>query len=100
MTTELKEIMKKQIDEMTLEEKLKVVKASYDLTNFDEVANVMWTLLTDEDVKTYDMLEDLAYAYMNAKDESFREGMDKACTVLLWHTVAGVCQKVLQEVDE
>lgn len=97
---EVKELLKKPVDEMTLEEKMKVIKAAGTYEDFNVVEEQMQAILENEEVKCYDMMEDLMNAYNEASDDSFRRGMDKACIILTWHSVAGIAQKILQEVGE
>lgn len=97
---EIKELLKKPVDEMTLEEKLKVIKAAGTYKYPEIVEEKMQAILEDKEVYCEDMMESLMTSYDNAPDDSFRRGMDMACIILTWHSVAGIAQKILQEVGE
>lgn len=51
--------------------------------DYDKAADEMTAMLTDTDIPTYDMFEDLVVAYVNG-NEDFRKGMNKALEVLIW----------------
>ena len=51
--------------------------------NHDSVALEMAEMLSDPDVQTYDMFEDIVDAY-EVGDESFRKGMEKMFQILTW----------------
>lgn len=61
-------------------EKLK--ESLYKVDN-DAVADAMNMLLTDPDIPTYDMYEDLVTAYINGNND-VRNGIDLALKALLW----------------
>ncbi len=100
MDKNIKKLLAKPVDEMTLDEKIEIIKAAGTYEDFNAVEKQMQAILEDGDVSCYDMMEDLMNAYNEASDESFRRGMDKACIILTWHSVAGIAQKILQEVAE
>ena len=83
---------------MTSEERIKIVKAANKLGDYKAVAEVMFQILTDEEVLTYDMMEDIALAYTADKSDDFRAGFDKACSILTWLSAAGIAKKILEEV--
>lgn len=62
----------------------------------DKVAELITEMLTDTNVTTYDMFEDLVIAYDNG-NASFREGMDKALETLLWYNMNDIAKKVKED---
>lgn len=61
--------------------------------NHDEVAALMTELLTDEEVQTYDMFENIVDAY-EAGNEDFRKGMDKMFEILTWNNLDELTKKI------
>ena len=59
--------------------------------NNDAVAEKMTEMLTDPEISTYDMFEDLVLAYENG-NEDFRKGMDKALEILVWTTLPEIAK--------
>ena len=57
------------------------------------VADEMNCMLTDPEVSTYDMYEDLVNAYVNGNDD-VRKGMDLALRALTWYDMHGVYNNV------
>lgn len=99
LSEELPEII--DTAEYTMDDVLSVVNAANRIDDKMMVGEAMAKFLMDEDIKTYDMFEDLAYAYTNADGNSaevFRAGMDKACRILLRKSVAEVASDVIKEV--
>ncbi len=91
----------KKGDITTMEERicnLTQLKKLYD-NEPEGTAALIAGLLQDEDVKTTDMFECLAYAYIKGSDE-FRRGMDKAMTILLWKNMQDVANEVMELIDE
>lgn len=50
----------------------------------NEVAELMANYLTDPNVQTYDMFENIATDYTKG-NEDFRKGMDRMFEILTWH---------------
>jgi hypothetical protein len=69
----------------------------------DKVAKGMAALLTDPDVQTYDMFENIVIDYTNGS-EDFRKGMDKMFEILTWSNleafVTMVRESCIKEVEE
>lgn len=61
--------------------------------NHDKVAEMISEMLTDEDVKTYDMFENIACAYTDG-NEDFRKGMEKMFEILTWSNLEGFVDRV------
>ncbi len=61
--------------------------------NHDEVAVLMTELLTDEEVQTYDMFENIVDAYESG-NEDFRKGMDKMFEILTWNNLDELTNKI------
>lgn len=61
--------------------------------NHGEVAALMTELLTDEEVQTYDMFENIVDAY-EAGNEDFRKGMDKMFEILTWNNLDELTKKI------
>ena len=61
--------------------------------NHGEVAALMTELLTDEEVQTYDMFENIVDAY-EAGNEDFRKGMDKMFEILTWKNLDELTKKI------
>ena len=59
--------------------------------NHNKVAEEMTEMLTDPDISTYDMFEDLVVAYENG-NEDFRKGMDKALVILVWRNLPEIAK--------
>lgn len=57
----------------------------------DAVEEQMTAMLTDPDIPTYDMFEDLVTAY-DAGNEDFRKGMDKALETLVWKSLPEIVE--------
>lgn len=67
----------------------------------EAVGGEMVDILMDDDVKTYDMFEDLVTAYTDEKaDSSFRAGMDKALEILTWMNMNSIAERMQQYVIE
>ena len=61
----------------------------------DMAAEQMTQMLMDENISTYDMLEDLVLAYDNGNDD-FKAGMDKALGIIIWKDLPDLV-KYMQE---
>lgn len=61
--------------------------------NNDLVAEEMTYMLTDTEIKTYDMFEDLVTAY-HYGNEDFRKGMDKVLEILLWKNMEQIAKHI------
>ena len=85
-------------DELTSEEKIKLVEAANKLNDYNAVGEKIASILMDPDVSTYDMMEEIASAYTADKSDDFRAGFDKACTILTWFSAAGIAKEILKEV--
>lgn len=57
----------------------------------DAVEEQMTAMLTDPDISTHDMFEDLVTAY-DAGNEDFRKGMDKALETLIWKNLPEIVE--------
>lgn len=57
----------------------------------DAVAEEMTAMLTDTEISTYDMFEDLVIAYNNG-NEDFRKGMDKTLEILVWKNLPEIVE--------
>lgn len=57
----------------------------------DAVAEEMTAMLTDTEISTYDMFEDLVIAY-DKGNEDFRKGMDKALEILVWKNLPEIVE--------
>ena len=57
----------------------------------DKVAEEMTAMLTDPDILTYDMFEDLVIAYTNGNTD-FRKGIDKALEILIWRNMENLAE--------
>ena len=64
-----------------------------------EADNLICKLLTDEEVNCKDMFENLVTAYLKGSDE-FRQGIDKACEILLWKNVQEIADMAEQLLTE
>lgn len=90
----------KDLREMTQDD---LVKLPSDLETRDQIAEKMAQLLMDPNTKTLDMFEELLNAYVlceygDERDEAFRAGLDKACTILLWKNVQEIAEEVLESI--
>ena len=57
----------------------------------DKVAEEMTAMLTDPDILTYDMFEDLVIAYTE-NNSDFRKGIDKALEILIWRNMENLAE--------
>ena len=71
----------------------KEVRDLLNKVNHDEVAVLMTELLTDEEVQTYDMFENIVDAYESG-NEDFRKGMDKMFEILTWNNLDELTNKI------
>lgn len=62
----------------------------------NKVGEEMAALLMDEDIKTYDMFEELVVAYENGSDE-FKAGMDSALSTLIWKDMHELVEHMKKE---
>lgn len=86
----------KNLTEMTYED---LVKLPSNLETRQKIGEKMAELLMDENVNTFDMFEELLNAYVlgeygDDRDEAFRAGLDKACTILLWKNVQEIANEM------
>ena len=86
----------KNLTEMTFED---LTKLPSDLETRKKIGEEMAGLLMDENVNTFDMFEELLNAYVlgeygDDRDEAFRAGLDKACTILLWKNVQEIANEM------
>lgn len=59
----------------------------------NEVAEEIALMLTDQDIPTYDMFEDLVINY-DAGSPDFKAGMDKALEIIIWRTVPDLAKYI------
>ncbi len=100
LTTLLKAVMHEEDDNDVIADTLNEIACADDRTDYDSIGNVMFNLLTDEEVKTYDMWEVISVAYRNAESDSFRRGMDKMASILLWKSVKEIAKTICEEVEK
>ena len=63
-------------------------------------ADVMADLLMDDSNSTYEMFEELAAAYVNNTDESYRKGLNDACSVLTGCYLERIADDILERIQE
>ncbi len=73
----------------------KEMKSVLKAVDYDLAAEKMAEFLTDPEIGTYDMFEDLVCAYTaeNTSDE-YRAGMDKVLTILTWKSMEEIAQQM------
>lgn len=95
-----KELLNKNADELTLQEKIQLIKEADALENRNAVAEEMAEMLRDEYVTTYDMISSIELEYTEDKSDDYRAGFDRACQILLWKSAPEIAQDILLNVGK
>lgn len=100
MTDKIKNILNKDTEKMTLNEKLKLINYVYAEVDEDVAAQSMTGMLTDENVYTSDMVKEISIVYTAYKSDDYRAGFDMACKVLLWKNVTEMMATIINNSEE